>query len=410
MASVEDRIRGSLLGLAYGDVLGCPLETWKQAQIQEVFGDYQTLPKEYPYEKIIDVVPERLKRLRPIGLHSDDTQQALALVSICLGAPRFSRHVFGDWLVEGSRTKAWRGYGRHFNSAVKMLKKGHPPEHAGSASAGIGAAMRITPIGALYYDDPDELERVVMESSLVTHAELRAAAIAYAAAWVTAAFIRGEDLEVIRSSLGEAVYFAEETWIHEREDWRIDRDSGHQVSRGLEMLLAAEPKDRKELRELIVELAEPHLAEGFKDAHPNQGFAMLGGPHGILMALERDADPHEVLVDVIAQGEDTDTVAAIAGGILGARFGTEWIDLEGMWDLDRLELYADAMVKREEAPEHWMTYMAREAHWSREEDAFQKELREEYAFLEKPSFKESTGTLSLFEKLDEALEDRSNDG
>ena len=183
MSTLEDRVRGSLLGLAYGDVLGCPLETWEQKQIVEVFGEYDGLPEEYPFDKIVEVVPKRLKRLRPIGLHSDDTQQALALISICLSAPRFSRHVFGDWLVEGMRTKAWRGYGRHFNSAVKMLRKGYPPEHAGSASAGIGAAMRISPLGGLYYDDEEELERVVMESSLVTHADLRAAAIAYAVAW-----------------------------------------------------------------------------------------------------------------------------------------------------------------------------------------------------------------------------------
>ena len=121
--------------------------------------------------------------------------------------------------------------------------------------------------------------------------------------------------------------------------------------------MAAQTSDRKELRDLIIELAEPHLQEGSPNAHPNQGFAMLGGVHGILMALERDADPNEVLLDVIAQGEDTDTVAAIAGGLLGARFGTEWIELEKLSDQDRLERYAIALADQDAPPEHWRSFM-----------------------------------------------------
>lgn len=35
-ADEEDRVRGSFLGLAWGDVFGCPVEGWRSGAIQQV--------------------------------------------------------------------------------------------------------------------------------------------------------------------------------------------------------------------------------------------------------------------------------------------------------------------------------------------------------------------------------------
>ena len=128
------------------------------------------------------------------------------------------------------------------------------------------------------------------------------------------------------------------------------------------------------MRRRVSEVAGPHLAEGFTKAHPNQGFALLGGAHGLAMALLPDADPASVLLDVVRQGYDTDTVAAICGGVLGARFGSSWIPSDRLTDRERLDAYATALVERGAPPEDRGTFMAREAELTRIENGYIRDL------------------------------------
>ena len=69
------------------------------------------------------------------------------------------------------------------------------------------------------------------------------------------------------------------------------------------------------------------------------------------LALAPVDDPAAALADMVRQGYDTDTVAAICGALFGARFGSAWIPCERLLDLPRLETYADALVLRQSAPE-----------------------------------------------------------
>src|SRR5262245_43438281 len=103
MPTQHDRIRGSLLGLAWGDAFGCPVEGWQTETIRKVFGDYRQLPDDYPLDQLVPLGKRVLRHLRPLGLHTDDTQQALALVNVCLSG--WWPEAWGEWLVEGIRTK-----------------------------------------------------------------------------------------------------------------------------------------------------------------------------------------------------------------------------------------------------------------------------------------------------------------
>ena len=49
-------------------------------------------------------------------------------------------------------------------------------------------------------------------------------------------------------------------------------------------------------------------------------------------------EPQDILNRIVQLGYDTDTVAAIAGTILGARYGYSWIPLKSLLDLERLEV------------------------------------------------------------------------
>ncbi|NEO80555.1 ADP-ribosylglycohydrolase family protein [Moorena sp. SIO4G3] len=96
--------------------------------------------------------------------------------------------------------------------------------------------------------------------------------------------------------------------------------------------------------------------------------------HALAMALFPQDDPEFLLAEIIRQGYDTDTVAAICGGILGARFGTNWIPLERLQERERLENYAAALVDFYVPVEHIETFLAREAELSQQEANYQKKV------------------------------------
>lgn len=56
-----------------------------------------------------------VKKLRPIGLHSDDTQQCLALLNILLhNNGKWDKSQWCSCLITALKTRAFRGYGRNF--------------------------------------------------------------------------------------------------------------------------------------------------------------------------------------------------------------------------------------------------------------------------------------------------------
>jgi ADP-ribosyl-[dinitrogen reductase] hydrolase len=376
--SKDDKIKGSLLGKAWGDVLGCPIETWRDNQIREVYGSYSDLPQEYPFEKI-SKYGKSLSRLRPIGLHSDDTQQAMALVNICLSNGGWSIEKWAKYLVLGMDSGSWRGFGQFFSNAVHNLKKKVVPQKSGSDSAGIGTAMRITALAGVYHDDIEQLRKVVLESCLVTHAEIRSAAYSYAVAWTTAQFINGKSIEDIIKELPDATKVAEDEIYASKgpyKDWKISKDARNQVSMTMKKLFSQPINDISQTRKRITELAKPHLAEGFTKAHPNQGFVLTGGLHALVMSLQ-NMEPNEILLSIVREGYDTDTVAAIAGGILGARFGVDWIPTDRFYDKERLKKYANSMVKKE-SPESQTDFIMNERVLTKAEKDYQMSIRNKF--------------------------------
>jgi ADP-ribosylglycohydrolase len=377
MVAEQERIKGSLLGLAWGDVFGCPVELWSGEQIAAVYGSYTELPQEHPLDRIAPLGKKVLKYLRPLGLHSDDTQQCLALLQVCLSPGGWSSQVWGQLLVRGMKEQAWRGYGRNFRVAVDRLERGESPRRSGSPSPGIGSVMRIGPVGALYRDHPDRLAQVVFESSLSTHANIQAGAGAYAVAWAVAALVSGLDAAEVMARLPDEVAAEESNWLRGHADWTFDRSAGPLVSQCLRSLFAPPSCDPKQTQERISALARPHLPPEFRLAHPNQGHVLLGGLHALAVALTVD-EPVRALTELVALGHDTDTVGAICGSLLGARFGLDWVPRQRLLDGAILQAYAEAMVTRTAAPEEIPAFLKREAMWTWREEDFQRAVLASY--------------------------------
>jgi len=101
----------------------------------------------------------------------------------------------------------------------------------------------------------------------------------------------------------------------------------------------------------------------------------LGGLHAVVMSLLPNIEPQKILHEIVSIGYDTDTVAAMAGAILGARFGCQWIPVDKLIDNIRLEAYADTLVNPEHGPpEDMSSLMEREKLLTKFESDFQGQI------------------------------------
>lgn len=354
---MQDRAAGALLGLAWGDVLGAPVEGWSADDIRRHFGEYRDLPDLYP-PSVAELPTGRRRSLRPIGLHTDDTQQALALLAVCIEG--FTPEGWASWLVSGVVGDAWRDTGPNFRASVRALHAGDSPFASGSPSAGIGAAMRSGPLGAWFRDDPLGLQIVAFESATVTHADIRAATAAFAVAHAVRQLVAGNDALAILDRLVDDISVAETSWRARAEGlWAIAGTNERPFSAALEAVLADEPGDPADLAASVERHAEGQLSRHVVPL-ANHGFAVLGGIHALLSGLLWDQPPEDVLAELIRQGVDTDTVGAICGSILGARHGAAWIPTGRLLDHERLVAWSQAIATHGQAPETRAQFLARE--------------------------------------------------
>jgi len=213
----------------------------------------------------------------------------------------------------------------------------------------------------------------------MTHASIQAGALSVAVAASVAMLVKGCSAEEVRQKLPTIVAQQEKTWYLGHQTWEINRDDYHSVSKVLrDVFEDCDLYDLYAVRDYILENAKTQL-KPVKKAHVNGGYVLLGGVHAVIMALLPDIDPRTTLSDLIRLGNDTDTVGAIAGSILGARFGITWIPVETIKDHKRVLAYANALVSLQLAElESKDEFFKREAELSFEGRQFHQKIMQEY--------------------------------
>jgi poly(ADP-ribose) glycohydrolase ARH3 len=84
------------------------------------------------------------------------------------------RHM-AETFIKNYESEPWRGYGPGPPRVFKWIRSGVAWNEAaeklygGVGSYGNGAAMRVSPVGVFYYDDPRQLRAVACGQSRVTH-------------------------------------------------------------------------------------------------------------------------------------------------------------------------------------------------------------------------------------------------
>jgi ADP-ribosylglycohydrolase len=273
--------QGMLIGLALGDALGRPVEFMAFPAIKATYG------------------PTGIQAPPDPALYTDDTQMTVALAEGLVEAGdqdldslmRAVGHHFVTWRHSPENDRA---PGATCLRGIDRFEAGQPWSESGIAeSKGCGSAMRVAPIGYLYQHDPARLRDVARASSLITHGHPAALAASVGAASLVRLALDGVSPE----SFLRLTYEVTAGMADDFE--QALRRVGQVVNWGDEVA------------------AMRHIGEGWvgEEAVALALYCVLRYPNDYAGAVRRAANSNG----------DSDSIACIAGGIMGARLGLDAI-------------------------------------------------------------------------------------
>jgi ADP-ribosylglycohydrolase len=335
------------LGLAIGDALGAPLEGLSPQQIRS---HYQSVTE---YVDGVKAWKRKPFRWRVKGLYTDDTQQAQAICDILLANGQIDLDQLAKLYLDLATPDrgyagSHRGVGKSFRHVLAELKEGKSPRDTGQPSAGIGAAVRIAPIGLYFADDAEALFQNAMSASLMTHRDVRSLAGALAVAigvsrLVQLPAVKPDPAFVFRLA---ADVSRVENRIAAEFSARVNSLAEHRNSlstsiANIERLLEI-PRERA-LNALMEQGNQQGPDGGLRRA--TQGFAPSCIPTCLYLLLTTDSF-EEALIDVINLGGDADSTGAILGALSGAVYGysnlpADW--LRGLQNREAIDVRAVAL-------------------------------------------------------------------
>ena len=289
--TAADRIAACLQGIATGDAVGKQTEGLSRDGVQRWYPNgvrgFEGTPG-----AVIPRYAANSKRQWRIGETTDDTERTLAVARAILTEREVSHVSIGREML---------GCVKSVHPGVKSLWEFHQaadPTRIAVGHDGCGAAIRVAPVGILHSSDSlDELVTDAREASISTHA----GSLAVAAAAATAAAVSAA---IDAASAGHVLALAERAAAKAESRWQ----SGSATP-----FATAVRTVHDDLASLPVLRADHVAARCFPD-----------GPLTIVplaLALATLLQSAEDAILVAANiGGDSDSVASIAGGILGAMY------------------------------------------------------------------------------------------
>ena len=305
-------LRAVMLGHAVGDALGVPVEFCGREELDAEPVVSMRGWGSYP-------VPE--------GCWSDDTSMAIATLDSLAGGIDYEdvMRKFERWYSHGDYTPTGVTFdvGGTCRAAIERHISGTPALECGLSdewSCGNGSLMRIHPV-AMYlylkgYDEAPGLEEIYRASSL-THAHERTRVACGIYALMLWALLDAPSVDSVRRALtraGEIYAQSPEASVFER----LLSDGGERLART--------PRE-----EIIGDGYVVHTLEA------------------AVWCLLRTRSYRDCVLLAVNLGEDTDTTAAVAGGLAGAVYGTEGICREWLDALRGRDLITDACERAAEA-------------------------------------------------------------
>ena len=332
-----DRVLGSLATACIGDALGAPAEQRSPGEILELWGaplrGFQAPPVDSPYAEG-----------RHAGQITDDASQMLGLVDTYLAdGGTLSAAGMARMLLRWSETEYYpRFAGPSTARAIESLRAGADPERLGAQGrlctdgTSNGAAMRVAPAGLRHPGDVTGAVADALTSCRPSH--LTNIGVAGAAAVAAAVAMAVQPASTVRDVVAAGRAGAIEG---HRLGGSEGRDvAGPSIARRIDLAVGAaySGEDFFGAVRSVTDVVGSGL--GMAEAVP--------AAFGIFVAA--GGDPYLSCVGGANAGDDTDTVACIAGSIAGAFRGFQAVpgdlyqQLLAANDLD-LETRAKAFVR-----------------------------------------------------------------
>lgn len=279
MNELWERVEGGIWGMLVGDAMGVPFEFCHHKSLPEISTlDYE-LPRNYA----------KSHAHVPVGTWSDDGAQALCLLCSIMesGFESLDLDDFAErllrWYEHGYMAVDGFAFdvGNQTCESLNRIKMGTSPYHSGlrgSFNNGNGSLMRCLPVALLCDGDDEKLIEQAQMQSLLTHAHPRSLiCCALYALWARYELLGVNDPWEIAVYAARKHYKGDSTYREELEQiLQYDTGKCHGGSYVVDSLFSAK------------------------------------------LACEQDSF-EAILLAAIGFGNDTDTVACLAGGIAGIR-------------------------------------------------------------------------------------------
>ena len=295
-----EQIKAVMIGHAIGDALGVPVEFCEREELKtnpvvDMRG-YGTYPV-------------------PAGSWSDDTSMSIAaLDSLAKGTVNLDEIMdnFVEWVEEGKYTPTGKSFdiGRTCLQAIRAYLICHKTDECGQIgeySNGNGSLMRIHPFALFAIAKGMTLGKsldVIREGSIITHAHPRSIYGCGIYSMVLWDILRGADKTQILSTIENASVLFDGIYPEESDyyEWAFYNK----------------------------------VTTKTEDEISGSGY-VVNTLEAALWCLLTTNSYKECILKAVNLGEDTDTVAAIAGGLAGALYGYDSIPQE----------WKDTLIKRE---------------------------------------------------------------
>jgi ADP-ribosylglycohydrolase len=295
--SLPESLSGSLLGLSLGDALGAVVEA-----------NPPEIAREYAAGLLAGRVSERGPTGFPFGQVTDDSQLARELLLGFAMSGAFDPGDFGARLVDLVDRGRLVGAGPGSLRSAARLKAGVPWREAGEPEpySGNGAAMRAGPCGVLLRRDQTQLRQSVLNQAKVTHLGAGAAAGALAIATAAALASRQESINPtdFLSQVADSIA-------------SVDGSVSGAIQ-ALTDIATQEPPDA------VASFQRLGLEPDARDQWRGISGRVVGSVCWSLYAFLRSPDDYwQAVCTAIWAGGDTDTTAAMTGGLVGGRVGAD---------------------------------------------------------------------------------------
>lgn len=280
------QITGSLIGTAIGDALGLSYEGVSKKRVKKIF------PNLDKYHFFLNK-----------GMISDDTEHACITAQAIISSGGNSEE-FGVRMSQ--KLRVWllglpAGIGLATLKAILKMWIGFPFDKSGIYSAGNGPAMRAPIIGVCFGDNPELLKEFIKVSTRITHTDPKAEYASLAIA-----------LAAYLASLEETII--PEIYLAKLKDL-LPQDAIEFIALVEKVITSINKKESTEI-----------FAESLGLEKGITGYIYHTVPVVLHCWLTNQNDYNKGIKEIIACGGDTDTTAAILGGIIGVRVGEDGID------------------------------------------------------------------------------------